>query len=168
MRAFKGKGTAVSYPPNWPTCFFCDDPVLDGHLTCGRASCSEADAREQMRERQLHLRTTEDRVSGRLYEGFRRNGRALIRVRDGTTLRALKHRVHHSPTGFEWGYAGSGPADTARSLLWDVVGREVPAGVYQAFKFDVVVGLRDGWVLTEDSIRAWLQSHYPEVLDGRL
>jgi len=26
------------------------------------------------------------------------------------------HIVHHSPTGFEWGYGGSGPADLALNL----------------------------------------------------
>jgi len=34
------------YPSDdWPTCVFCDEPVLDGHLTCGRVTCSESDAR---------------------------------------------------------------------------------------------------------------------------
>ncbi len=27
------------YPPNWPECPHCGCPVLDGHLTCGDASC---------------------------------------------------------------------------------------------------------------------------------
>lgn len=35
----------MNYPKDWPTCVFCGDPVLDGHLTCGRATCSESDAR---------------------------------------------------------------------------------------------------------------------------
>ncbi|NTY62141.1 DUF6166 domain-containing protein [Mycolicibacterium sphagni] len=34
----------------------------------------------------------------------------------------LPHYVKHSPTGFSWGYAGSGPADLARSLLIDALG----------------------------------------------
>jgi hypothetical protein len=34
----------------------------------------------------------------------------------------LRHVVKHSPTGFEWGYEGSGPADLARCLLIDVLG----------------------------------------------
>lgn len=34
----------------------------------------------------------------------------------------LPHHVKHSPTGFSWGYAGSGPADLARSLLIDALG----------------------------------------------
>lgn len=34
------------YPPGWPKCLYCDRPALDGHLTCGLVSCSEAQARE--------------------------------------------------------------------------------------------------------------------------
>lgn len=34
----------------------------------------------------------------------------------------LPHIKRHSPTGMEWGYAGSGPADLARSLLIDALG----------------------------------------------
>lgn len=34
----------------------------------------------------------------------------------------LPHVKRHSPTGMSWGYAGSGPADLARSLLIDVLG----------------------------------------------
>lgn len=33
--------------------------------------------------------------------------------------RLLRHCVYHSPTGFETGYAGSGPADLALSILAD-------------------------------------------------
>lgn len=36
----------------------------------------------------------------------------------------LPHIVRHSPTGFEWGYCGSGPADLARSLLIHALGRD--------------------------------------------
>ena len=42
----------------------------------------------------------------------------------------LKHRVYHSPTGFEWGFEGSGPADLARSILWDHLGKEPSPALY--------------------------------------
>lgn len=44
----------MTYPPNWPKCTLCDLPRLDGHLTCGRITCSESDAREIMRARSWH------------------------------------------------------------------------------------------------------------------
>jgi len=40
------------YPPDWPACL-CGEPVLDGHVTCGRAECDEAAARDE-RRRELH------------------------------------------------------------------------------------------------------------------
>ena len=34
----------------------------------------------------------------------------------------LRHYAHHSPTGFGWGYLGSGPADLARCILIATLG----------------------------------------------
>ena len=70
----------------------------------------------------------------------------------------MEHRVCHSPTGLSWGYAGSGPADLARSILWDFLGNEPARWLYQAFKFAFVAGWpQDGsWVLTAEEIRQWL------------
>lgn len=45
LRAFAAEDSG-GYPDDWPTCLFCDRPALDGHLTCGRASCSEGAARD--------------------------------------------------------------------------------------------------------------------------
>jgi len=50
----------------------------------------------------------------------------------------LKHIVKHSPTGFNWGYGGSGPADLALSILADCVGLETAEKHYQRFKWDYV------------------------------
>lgn len=36
----------------------------------------------------------------------------------------LRHIIRHSPTGFQWGYMGSGPADTALSILVDFCQRK--------------------------------------------
>lgn len=46
----------MTYPSTWPKCMLCDRPRLDGHLTCGAASCSESQARElRDRERRLEI-----------------------------------------------------------------------------------------------------------------
>lgn len=42
--------------------------------------------------------------------------------REGRDAYILAHCVYHSPTGFETGYAGSGPADLALSILADYFG----------------------------------------------
>jgi hypothetical protein len=61
----------------------------------------------------------------------------------------LRQVVYHSPTGMEWGYAGSGPADLALSILADFFGeqpshRDIYFGLgkcvrlHQRFKFAVI------------------------------
>jgi hypothetical protein len=46
----------------------------------------------------------------------------VIEDADGNMLGVLSHVSRHSPTGMSWGYAGSGPADTALSLLVAALG----------------------------------------------
>lgn len=54
-----------------------------------------------------------------------RYGFIFERKEDGTICTNLPHLVIvHSPTGFEWGYGGSGPAETALNVLEYVVRRE--------------------------------------------
>lgn len=43
-------------------------------------------------------------------------------VEDGQVVGLLAHHVRHSPDGFSWGYAGSGPSELARCLLIDALG----------------------------------------------
>jgi len=70
----------------------------------------------------------------------------------------LKHRVHHSPTGFEWGYGGSGPADLARSILWDYLGKEPAPALYQSFKEQFVARWGDKWKMTGHAITLWMEA----------
>jgi hypothetical protein len=70
----------------------------------------------------------------------------------------LKQVVRHSPTGMEWGFGGSGPADLALSILTDVLGGRVELAdlYYQEFKMDFVAGWGDEWVLYYEQIDQWL------------
>src|SRR5262249_20719564 len=62
---------------------------------------------------------------------------------------------NHSPDGFNWGYAGSGPAQLALALLADALGDDEKAQRhYQDFKFKVIGRLADDkWELSEEDIR---------------
>jgi hypothetical protein len=51
-----------------------------------------------------------------------------VETADGTELGVLPHIVRHAPDGMTWGYAGSGPADTARSLLLAALGDAARCG----------------------------------------
>lgn len=61
----------------------------------------------------------------------------------------------HSPTDFEWGYEGSGPAQLALALLADALGDENRAlALYPAFKEEVVAALpASAWRLSAFAIR---------------
>lgn len=97
----------------------------------------------------------------KVYEGRREsNGfassllsKVVVKVngRDLPTRRDVKDL---SPTGFEWGYGGSGPAQLALAILCDYWGDEVSALRYhQEFKWEVVALLPEGnWTLTEAEI----------------
>ena len=73
-------------------------------------------------------------------------------------------QVHnHSPTGFSWGYHGSGPAQLALALLLDRgVDEKWAARHHQDFKRAFVAGWGDSWQLTGAEIDAWI-SGYPDA-----
>lgn len=88
----------------------------------------------------------------------------------------LRQVVLHSPTGFGWGYGGSGPADLALSILCDVLG-ERPSRKrlyygrlkaqphYQAFKREFVSGWEfgGGFEIDSGTILDWLRKRGAEV-----
>lgn len=66
----------------------------------------------------------------------------------------------HSPTGFEWGYLGSGPAQLALALLLDVTGdKAYSVENHQPFKEAFVLWFKSEWSLTEAEIAAWVAAH---------
>ena len=67
---------------------------------------------------------------------------------------------YHSPTGFEWGYGGSGPAQLALALLADHLGDDNAAvALHQDFKHAVITRLdQRGWTLTDEQIRVAVDS----------
>ena len=68
---------------------------------------------------------------------------------------------NHSPTGFEWGYGGSGTAQLALAILADATGDDVCAvAKRQYFKSSVIAGLdRDQWHLAEAEVLEWAANH---------
>jgi hypothetical protein len=90
-------------------------------------------------------------------------------------LGVVAHAPKHSNGGYAWGYAGSGPADAARSLLIAAVGpaakcecrhdRECDHSCdlgykhlpYQLFKQAVLVDAPDEWFLLRSWVLKWLE-----------
>lgn len=99
------------------------------------------------------------------YHGFRhRDGTAEVRIETTvpnhpTKTRKLPLRLdidNHSPTGFEWGYGGSGPAQLALAMLADALGNDLRAlRIHQDFKFRVIAGLDQDreWFISADMVR---------------
>lgn len=65
--------------------------------------------------------------------------------------------VNHSPTGFEAGYGGSGPAQLALALLADVTQDDQwSLAHYQRFKWEVVSQLAWEWELSQEKVLQWV------------
>lgn len=96
-----------------------------------------------------------------------------VRVEAGTTVAReddagrvfplrLRHDLRVHADRFEWGYAGSGPAQLALAILSDAVGAEKAAAAYQKFKFQVIAALPPaGWELSREDVLAWYRAFTP-------
>lgn len=75
---------------------------------------------------------------------------------------ALAHEyVLHSPTGLEFGYGGSGPADTALNILSLVVSPREAWRLHQDFKFEHIATIpREGGRLAMATVREWIAARY--------
>jgi hypothetical protein len=88
-----------------------------------------------------------------------------------------KRRAHHSPTGYEWGYGGSGPADLALNILAAVIPRRDPGDrdrvrlwdgswvcertlqLHQHLKWELIARLpREGFTLSRQDIQDWINT----------
>lgn len=93
-----------------------------------------------------------DSAMSNIYKGTRTDRGCLVTV-NGRPLALQLNLVNHSPTGFEWGYFGSGPAQLALAILAHEVGKERALLHYQEFKRLVISALpHDGWTFTSASV----------------
>ncbi len=113
----------------------------------------------------------------RIYTGERqKDGTNLVTVtvtedaaRDSTRELAPRLDIwNHSPTGLEWGYPGSGPAQLALAILADLTGDDAYANCqHQSFKADVTSRIRgDRWTIIGEDAMGWVRDH--PVDPGRL
>ena len=103
----------------------------------------------------------------KIYEGKRSDGGVggqTIVVQDNADKYLLEHIERHSPDGFNWSFGGSGPADTALSILTDCLGMEQANQLYQMFKWQFVAGWGNEWSITEKEIREWAEKAENELL----
>lgn len=96
-----------------------------------------------------------------LYAGEQTPSRDWIATRDGVPFDPAPSQAvwNHSPTGFAWGYQGSGPAQLALALLLDAgVDRERAVGLHQQFKRQIVATWPQdgGWQIRRSAILEWV------------
>ena len=94
------------------------------------------------------------------YKGYRLDGRCVVTC-DGRKINKRLDLFNHSPNGFEWGYGGSGPAQTALAILADYLKDDDRAVLlHQKFKWDVIAKQpHGGWSIGEPMLRSWLKLH---------
>lgn len=89
--------------------------------------------------------------------------------------------IQHSPDGFEWGYAGSGPADLALNVLNAFVppacddlppvacyrghASQTAIQLHQPFKTALIAPMpHDGGVIPVGTIRDFINAAFPEII----
>jgi len=95
-------------------------------------------------------------------------------------LQPFTNEVNHSPTGFEWGYGGSGPAQLSYAILRKYFNikhtrpeaERLAKLYYGDFKWDVVAKFpKEGFFLYQSEIESWFQerltdSAYRSIIIG--
>lgn len=92
----------------------------------------------------------------KIYKG-NRAGEVLVETSSGDSylLPLCLEQCDHSPTGFAWGYGGSGPAQLAFAILYDYFSdKDIAFRNYQQFKWEVISKLKqdEEFTLTDQEI----------------
>ena len=76
----------------------------------------------------------------------------------------IPHLVtHHSPDGFKWGYAGSGPSELALNILVVYIGEKRALPLHQEFKRSFLEAMPfEGGTIPRKVIVDWLKRHGEE------
>jgi hypothetical protein len=101
---------------------------------------------------------------GSVWRGVRHDDGCKV-TKDGRPLPMQLELFNHSPTGFGWGYSGSGPAQLALAILCSMgLTNEEAVRLHQKFKALVVEGLaKPRWELHELHLRRVVE----DLRDGR-
>jgi len=96
-----------------------------------------------------------------VYIGSRLNMYSPTVVVDGELLSLRLDLSNHSPSGFDWGYRGSGPAQLALAILSHHCGSDEQRAIdhYQEFKRLIIALIdADSWVMSSQFVEDELQA----------
>lgn len=94
-------------------------------------------------------------------------GQVWVNEKPLSPERSLKV-FNHSPTGFSWGFGGSGPAQLALAILLRYLPEKEAVSLHQGFKWKFIATLPQEDFETELDIRGWItQAQRPDTSKGR-
>jgi len=92
--------------------------------------------------------------SMKTYRGYTDRGDAddgvvVLVFADGQRPYRLRHLIVHSPSGVNWGYNGSGPADLALAILADYLGETTAIPAHERYDHAIagVIHETGAWLL---------------------
>lgn len=67
-----------------------------------------------------------------------------------------------SPSGFSWGYYGSGPAQLSLAILLEFCDQATSLRLYQQFKVDIIAtqNMNNDLVLPIEAVREWIAAQH--------
>jgi Family of unknown function (DUF6166) len=135
-------------------------PITGPSRQAGVLDAFAAHMQQKTRKQRAHLHRRGVVKAGNYYAGHHKAQGVLVTVtRSGRTKQIDPRYVlrNNSPTGFAWGYNGSGPAQLALAILTDYFGAK-PGGkalaeaLYQPFKFTVIAALPECWKMNLEEV----------------
>ena len=115
---------------------------------------------QKTRKQRAHLHSHRTVKASNYYAGHHKAQGVRVTVTRSGRTKPLDPRYdlrNNSPTGFAWGYNGSGPAQLALAILTDYFGAK-PGGkalaeaLYQPFKFTVIAALPECWKMNFEEV----------------
>lgn len=93
-------------------------------------------------------------------------GDAIVTINHHRPLPPRLDLANHSPTGFQWGYGGSGPAQLALAMLAYLYDDDTAQRYHQAFKWDVIIRLpmNEPFTLDTQSVRDWMEQQVEQAV----
>ena len=67
--------------------------------------------------------------------------------------------INHTPDGFNWGYAGSGPSQLALAILLRVTTHEKALKMYAVFKSEIIARLpkEEDFSMAVEDVKKWIE-----------
>lgn len=86
---------------------------------------------------------------------YKANNDYQVEIRPDRSLKVM----NHSPTGFEWGYGGSGPSQSALAILLELTDdTQLSLSLYHQFKSEVVANMpHDEWAINVERTMEWVR-----------